>query len=133
MHTGLLHNLLKICCARPRAHFRNVQLQSDSYEKLWFIAEAMGLLSRGFLFSFLNIPFVRRRFHNFLSNKERQLWLSRRIRSGRIVQSRGLSNYSTFTGDREFVFISHARNVLPRVGDSEASQPPWPCKTHCGI
>ena len=77
----------------------------------------MGVLSRYLHLKFLNIPFVRRHFHNFLSNEERRLWLSRRIQSGFIVQSIGLSNYPTFTGDREFLFISRSKNVFLRVGD----------------
>ena len=82
----------------------------------------MGVLSRYLLLKFLNIPFVRRHFHNFLSNDERRIWLSRRIQSGFIVQYTGLSNYPTFTGDREFIFISRSKrerskNVSLRVGD----------------
>ena len=77
----------------------------------------MGVLSRGLLVKFLNIPFVRRHFHNFLSNEERQAWLNRRIRSGFIAKYKGLSNYPTFTGDREFTFSSHSKNDVLRVGD----------------
>ena len=76
----------------------------------------MGVLSRYLLLRFLNIPFVRRHFHNFLSNEERLLWLGHRIQPGSIMKSIGLSNYPTFTGDREFYFISPF-DVLPRVGD----------------
>ena len=76
----------------------------------------MGVLSRYLLLRFLNIPFVRRHFHKFLSNEERLLWLGHRIQPGSIMKSFGLSNYPNFTGDREFFFISPF-DVLPRVGD----------------
>ena len=65
---------------------------------------------------FLNIPFVRRHFHNFLSSEERRLWLSRQIRFGQIIGTRGLSSYPTFTGDREVIFVLQF-DVSPRVGD----------------
>ena len=84
------------------------------------IAQAMGVLSRVLLFNFLNIPFVRRHFHNFLSDKEWQAWLNRRIPFGQINTSEGLSMYPTLTGDREFTFdslLSYSQNVSLRVGD----------------
>ena len=76
----------------------------------------MGVLSRGLLFNFLNIPFVRRHFYDFLSDNERRLWLNRWIRSGQISVSKGLSMYPTFDEDHDFVFSSPF-DVLPRVGD----------------
>ena len=81
------------------------------------------MLSRILLFNFLNIPFVRRHFHYFLSDKERRDWLSRLIKSGRVYIGTGRSMYPTFTGDDEFIFISrfgYSKNIYPRVGDAVA-------------
>ena len=78
----------------------------------------MGMLSRVLLFNFLNIPFVRRHFHYFLSDKKRRDWLNRQIKSGAFCPATGRSMYPTFTGDDEFVFISRfSKDIYPRVGD----------------
>ena len=75
------------------------------------------MLSRILLFDFLNIPFVRRHIHSFLSDDERRAWLNQQIPFGKIAPNSGLSMYPTFTGDREFVFVSDSTDYCPRVGD----------------
>ena len=78
------------------------------------------MLSRILLFNFLNIPFVRRHIHSFLSDDEWRAWLNQQIQFGLISPGKGPSMYPTFTGDREFVFIPHfsySENICLRVGD----------------
>ena len=82
----------------------------------------MGTLSRALLSKFVNIPFIRRPFHYFLSDKNRLAWLNRRIKFGQIFQDDPDGPmYPTLTRDRAFIFVSRSsyakHNIWPSVGD----------------
>lgn len=79
----------------------------------------MWTLSRVLLSAFLNLPFVRRPFHYFLSDKDRLAWLNRRIQFGQIFQEDlDHSMYPTLTRDRAFLFVSKSKHDIgPRLYD----------------
>ena len=82
----------------------------------------MGTLSRALLSKFVNIPFVRRPFHYFLSDKYRLAWLNRRIHCGQIFQDDPDGPmYPTLARDRAFIFVSRSsyakHNIWPNVGE----------------
>ena len=82
----------------------------------------MGTLSRALLSKFVNIPFVRRPFHYFLSDKYRLAWLNRRIQFGQIFQDDPDGPmYPTLTRDPAFIFVSRSsyakHNIWPSAGE----------------
>ena len=68
------------------------------------------------------MPFIRRPFHYFLSDKNRLAWLNRRIQFGQIFQDDPDGPmYPTLTRDRAFIFVSRFTypkcNIWPFVGE----------------
>ena len=81
----------------------------------------MGPLSRDLLIKFFNIPFVRRQFHYFLSDRNQLAWLNRRIRFGQIYPCYIHLTRPALARDLDFILVSHfsyEKDIWPRVGDN---------------